>query len=43
MPVKPMLEDLGFATHPQHWGTAFRRSLFEITENDFKRIEKAMT
>lgn len=42
VPVKPMLEDLGFVTNPRYWGMAFRRSLFEISQADFDHIEKAM-
>lgn len=42
VPVKPMLEDLTFVTNPRHWGMAFRRSLFEITEGDFILISNAM-
>ena len=41
-PVKPMLDELSFVTNPRHWGMAFRRSHFEVTEADFARIARAM-
>lgn len=42
VPVRPMLGDLGFVTNPTHWGMAFRRSLFQITPEDFTTISNAM-
>ena len=41
-PVKPLLGQLGFVTNPRYWGMAFRRSLFEISSEDFALIENAM-
>ena len=41
LPVKPLLEDLTFVSNPKYWGMAFRRSLFEISEEDFHLIEAA--
>lgn len=41
-PAKPLLEQLSFVSNPKHWGMAFRRSLFEISEGDFAIIEAAM-
>lgn len=43
VPVKPMLDALGFVSNPRYWGMAFRRSLFEISAADFNHIQKAMT
>lgn len=40
-PVRPLLESLSFVSNPSHWGMTFRRSLFEILEKDFSRIETA--
>lgn len=42
-PTKPMLEDLSFVTNPRYWGMAFRRSLFEISPDDFAVIANAMS
>lgn len=42
VPVKPMLDDLSFVTNPRYWGMAFRRSLFEISQDDFAKIAAAM-
>ena len=42
-PVKPLLESLTFVSNPKFWGMAFRRSLFEVTKEDFARIEAAFT
>ena len=41
-PIRPMIPDLRFITKPSHWGMAFRRSHFEIGEDDFSRIARAM-
>ncbi len=40
-PVKPLLEDLAFVSNPKYWGMAFRRSLFEISAEDYALIEGA--
>ncbi|WP_114284978.1 EVE domain-containing protein [Candidatus Halocynthiibacter alkanivorans] len=42
MPVRPLLEELSFVRDPQHWGMAFRRSLFEVSAEDFEIIENAL-
>jgi EVE domain-containing protein len=42
MPVRPLLEELSFVRNPQHWGMAFRRSLFETGPEDFEIIENAL-
>ncbi|OUS08888.1 hypothetical protein A9Q96_00670 [Rhodobacterales bacterium 52_120_T64] len=41
-PIRPLLEPLSFVTNPKNWGMAFRRSLFEISTDDFLLIETAM-
>lgn len=40
--VRPLLENLAFVSNPKNWGMAFRRSLFEITAEDFALIDTAM-
>ena len=40
--VRPLLTELAFVSNPKNWGMAFRRSLFEITPEDFAKIEAAM-
>jgi predicted RNA-binding protein len=40
--VRPLLEPLEFVRNPVRWGMAFRRSMFEITEADFTRIETVL-
>lgn len=42
VPVRPLLEDLGFVKSPRHWGMAFRRSHFEISQADFNLIAEGM-
>lgn len=42
VPTKPMLDDLSFITNPRYWGMAFRRGLFQIEQQDFEVIAKAM-
>ncbi len=37
--VKPLLDELSFVSNPKYWGMAFRRSLFEISAEDFAVIE----
>lgn len=41
-PVRPMLDHLAFVKNPKNWGMAFRRSLFEISAQDFELIETEM-
>jgi hypothetical protein len=40
--IYPLLDDLSFITDRSHWGIKFRRSLFEVSEADFRRIAVAM-
>jgi len=40
--IRPLLPALSFIEDVQHWGIKFRRSLFEISENDFLLIADAM-
>jgi hypothetical protein len=40
--VYPLLDVLSFVHDRQHWGMAFRRSLFQVAETDFALIAKAM-
>ena len=40
-PVKPLLDKLTFVSNPNYWGMAFRRSLFEVSTEDFAVIEGA--
>lgn len=40
--VYPLLSSLSFLRDPSHWGMAFRRSLFEVSQIDFRRIAAAM-
>jgi hypothetical protein len=41
-PIAPLIPDLHFITDKRRWGFIFRRGLFEICEEDFKRIADAM-
>lgn len=43
VPVRPLLDHLSFVRSPRHWGMAFRRSQFEVTERDFNLITEGMT
>lgn len=40
--IKPLLDSLNFITDKKRWGFPFRRGCFEITEQDFKLIARAM-
>lgn len=40
-PVKPLIEHLTFVSNPRYWGMAFRRSLFEVSAEDFAILEAA--
>ena len=42
VPVRPLLDHLSFVKSPRHWGMAFRRSQFEISEHDFNLITEGM-
>ncbi len=39
--IKPLLSELSFVSNPKYWGMAFRRSLFEVSADDFAVIEAA--
>ena len=42
-PVRPLLPRLGFVRDKgSHWGMAFRRGLFAVTDGDFAVIEAAL-
>jgi hypothetical protein len=41
-PIHPLLDSLSFVTDTRHWGILFRRSLFEIPQDDFALITRAM-
>ncbi len=41
-PISPLLEKLAFIKDKKHWGFPFKRGCFEISENDFLHIAKAM-
>jgi len=41
-PIQDLIGDLSFITDPRRWGLPFRRGLFEIGEEDFQRIARAM-
>lgn len=43
VPIKPLLDDLGFIVDKARWGYRFRTGLFEIDERDFAVIRAAMT
>ena len=43
IPVRPILNDLGFIKDKEKWGFPFRRGLFEIAQADFEVIAKAMS
>ncbi|MFL5859254.1 MAG: EVE domain-containing protein [Solirubrobacteraceae bacterium] len=41
-PIKPLIDDLSFIKDKKRWGYAFRFGLFEIPQDDFTLIERAM-
>lgn len=41
-PIKELLEGLSFIKDKQKWGFPFRRGCFEISQNDFQIIARAM-
>jgi hypothetical protein len=41
-PVAPLIKDLTFIRDKSRWGFVFRRGMFEIGEEDFRRIARAM-
>jgi EVE domain-containing protein len=40
--IYPLLDRLSFIRDRQHWGMAFRKSLFKVAEPDFRLIAHAM-
>jgi hypothetical protein len=40
--IQPLLAELSFITDPERWGFVFRRGLFQIPEEDFRRIAREM-
>lgn len=40
--VGPLIKDLAFIRDKARWGFVFRRGMFEIGEDDFRRIARAM-
>lgn len=40
--IRPLIQRLNFIKDKKHWGMAFRRGLFEITERDYEVIAKEM-
>ncbi len=40
--IHPLLPQLSFIEDPRHWGILFRRSMFEINQDDFALIAQAM-
>lgn len=41
-PIRDLLGELAFIEDPKRWGLPFRRGLFRIGEDDFRRIATAM-
>ena len=41
-PIRPLIEALDFIQDKQRWGFPFRRGLFQIGPEDFRRIAQAM-
>ena len=41
-PIRPLIADLTFIKDKKHWGYVFRFGLFEIPQEDFTRIKRAM-
>lgn len=41
-PIAPLIEELTFIPDKRRWGFVFRRGMFEIGEDDFRRIAHAM-
>ncbi len=42
VPVRPLLDQLGFVKNPRHWGMAFRQGKFAIPEADYRLIADAL-
>jgi hypothetical protein len=43
IPIRPLIDQLTFIKNKQRWGYVFRFGLFEISEQDFELIKRAMT
>ena len=41
-PIQPLLERLDFILDKKRWGYPFRRGLFDVSPEDFRRIAAAM-
>jgi predicted RNA-binding protein len=41
-PIRPLIPELSFVKDKKHWGYVFRFGLFEIPQEDFALIERAM-
>ena len=41
-PIRPLIAELTFIKDKKHWGYVFRFGLFEIPQEDFARIKRAM-
>jgi len=41
-PIQSLLDELEFIPNRRQWGFVFRRGLFEIGQQDFQRIARAM-
>lgn len=42
IPIRPLLQDLAFTATDRNWGYKLRFGLFEIDDDDFALIERAM-
>jgi hypothetical protein len=42
VPIRPLIGDLSFIKDKTHWGYMFRFGMFEIPEQDFELISRAM-
>lgn len=42
IPIRPLIENLGFIKDKKHWGFPFRRGLFNVDQADFILIASAM-
>lgn len=41
-PIRPLIDCLDFITNKKQWGYPFRRGLFSVSPEDFRRIADAM-
>jgi len=42
VPIRPLIDELGFIHNKRHWGAVFRYGLLEISEADFRLIAGRM-